>query len=806
MKAHEARQVEAAFGELLERLRRLPRFSEEDLELVRQAYQEALKTHGDQRRRSGEPYMLHPIQVAHILLDNHWEDPVMIAAALLHDTVEDAPNPQQRYEELRRAFEGGRGRQIVYLVDALTKLTKLERVRARRAEEASQEEERERSKRQEERRRQEQARNLRKLFVAMTADLRVVVLKLADRLHNLRTLDALPPEKQTRIARETMEVYVPLAHRTGMMQIKRELEDLAFRVLNPQAYEEIRRQLRRQWAGGEQVVRQFQRELEAKLREAGLEFRTLARLKTVYSTYEKMRRKGVPHPKYLSDIFAVRILVPTQEDCYRALGVVHSHWHYREDQFDDYIARPKETGYKAVHTVIEYRNNGRKIPIEVQIRTEATNDEAEYGGASHWVYKGDWDGEEASVLERRLDLLRLYLEQAEGEDEEKLIEEIVNDVLSETIYVFTPKGDVIELPRGSTPIDFAYRIHTEVGHRCIGARVNGRPVPLNYELRNGDEVQIITGRTPHPSRDWLRADLGFVRTSSARKKILRWFRQQERQRQLEEGRQLLNQALRRYNPTRILDLDRRRTSARAVHEAVLRLVGQRLLRQRGPAAAAQIGYQVKDGKELLDLDTFYVALGAETFSIQQVINWLLEEEEGAREPEPPPPMPQPPVGGKERREPLDPEAARQLAEKIRGADPSLIRFARCCNPRYGEGIVGYITRGREHAISVHRSDCPNLSHFAEERLLPLGWHRNLRGRKQVQIEAEVLNRHGALAEITGLLSSLEVNLSGVVTMAGRREGVRRLRFTLEIDSLQELPRILDRLQQLRGVEEVRRLQ
>jgi guanosine-3',5'-bis(diphosphate) 3'-pyrophosphohydrolase len=495
---------------LLERVREIQ--PQADLDLLRRAYAFAARAHQGQLRRSGEPYVLHSVAVAHILADLRM-DATTVAAGLLHDVPEDTP---QTLEEVRREF----GDEIATLVDGVTKLGKIQ------------------WKSQEEK----QAENLRKMFLAMASDVRIILIKLADRLHNLRTIAVMPPDHQRRKARETLEIYAPLAKRLGIGQLQNELEDRAFAILEPEAYREITESLREAQAQQEEVLRTIQEELYRELNRAGIRVERqhiTARPKHAYSIYRKMQR-----PEYqgqgiarIYDRLGVRVIVDDVKDCYAALGVVHSLWRPIPGEFDDYIANPKPSGYQSLHTTVIYRG----VPLEIQIRTHRMHQEAEYGIAAHWRYKEGKAGARDRAFEEKLSWLRQLLEwHQEMQDAQEFMRSVKLDLFRNEVFVFTPKGDVVDLPSGATPVDFAYRIHTDVGHRCVGAKVNGRLVPLSYRLRSGDIVEILTSKTSAgPSRDWLE----FVVTSNARTKIRQWFRKQQREENVARGKEMLEREL-----------------------------------------------------------------------------------------------------------------------------------------------------------------------------------------------------------------------------------------------------------------------
>lgn len=697
--------AEPACQELLERL--AAHSSPEALERVRRAYALAKLAHEGQRRASGEAYFEHPLAVARILLDMEL-DADTVTAALLHDVAEDTVIP---LEEITRQF----GPEVGALVDGVTKITRLEEMPLG----------------------DEQAYTLRKVFLAMSQDLRVILLKLADRLHNMRTLEAMPEETRRKKADETMEIYAPLAHRLGMWPIKTELEDLAFRYLNPQAYQEIVRGLESRRPARERILREVVQTLRKALREAGVEAEIQKRVKGIYSTYSKMQRRGQSLER-IYDILAVRIIVHELRDCYTALGVVHNLWRPIPGQFDDYIATPKEGIYRSLHTTVLYQGTQ---PLEVQIRTWEMHREAEYGIAAHWRYKEG--GRIDRSFEEKLAWLRETMAwRQEVSDAREYVETVRTEVFQNRVYVFTPKGDIKDLPAGATPLDFAYSIHSEVGHRCIGARVNGRWVPLGYRLKTGDVVEILTAKGEKgPSQDWL----NLVVSPSARAHIRRWFKRREREENVARGREMLEREFRRL----AMELD-------------LKDLTQRL------------GYA--------QTDDMLAAIGYGDLSIHQVLSKLPPPRDEVQVLPPPPAVPPAPA---------------RPGIRVRGESGLLTRLARCCQPVPGDPIVGYITRGR--GITIHRADCRNI-HLAEgERLIEVDWGPGGdQQRYPVQVHIEALDRMGLLRDISTLVADHRVNMASV--RVDREEGgAVSFHLVLEVASLDELSALLSRLNQIPNV-------
>lgn len=694
-----------------------------DLDLLRRAYQFSEASHRGQQRASGEPYLSHPLEVAHLLVDFKM-DIVTVTAGLLHDVLEDTPVTKA---DLEREF----GSEIAELVDGVTKLGKLA---------FSSREER-------------QAENFRKMLVAMARDLRVLMIKLADRLHNMRTLHYLPPEKARKIAQETLDIYAPLAHRLGMAKVKAELEDLAFRTLHPEAYLDLQRRVAKRRLEREAEINQVIAILERKLAEVGIEAQIRGRPKHFYSIWKKMHDQGREFDE-IYDLTAVRVITNTVRDCYGALGVVHSLWKPVPGRFKDFIAMPKVNMYQSLHTTVI---GPKGDPVEIQIRTWEMHRIAEEGIAAHWLYKEKKSGKDK--LDESLLWLRQLLEtQQELKDPRELMETIRVDLFPDEVYVFTPKGDVKALPEGSTPIDFAYAIHTEIGHHCVGAKVNGRLVPLRTVLKQGDIVEIITSPNQHPSRDWLQ----FVRSSRARQKINQWLKVEERARSIELGRELLDREARRY-----------------------RLAAATLLAgEEARKAAADLGYAT--------VEDLLAAIGYGKTSVQQVLHKLAP----STALEPPPERPK----GAAARAPKVEQGVR-----IRGVDDLLVRFARCCNPLPGDQIVGFITRGR--GLTVHTRDCLTVAKnvLDRERLVNVEWDVSEPATRPVRIAVYIgHDRPGLLSEITGAISARRGNITKAeVTVTDDRKGINH--FVVEVADLAQLQEIMAAIRQIPDVINVERV-
>jgi GTP pyrophosphokinase len=683
----------------------------EKLALIEEAYQFAVEAHQGQKRLSGDPYIEHPVQTAMILAGLQL-DAASLAAALLHDVPE---NCGISVEKIKDKF----GLEISRLVDGVTKLGKVSWQTAGTAS------------------REAQAENLRKMLVAMAEDLRVVFIKLADRLHNMRTLSALTPEKQQSVAQETLEIYTPLAHRLGIWELKWHLEDLAFQYLEPEKFRRIVTLLAARRAQRENFITQVTEILKKELDRAGLKAELSGRPKHIYSIHQKMERGRDFNDIY--DLLALRVLVGTVPDCYSAVGIIHSLWHPIPEEFDDYIANPKPNGYQSLHTAVMCFGT---TPLEVQIRTREMNYNNEYGVAAHWRYKL---GQKADLhFEEKIGWLRQLIEwHRELSGSEEFLESVKTDIFIDQVFVYTPKGDIKDLPRGSTPLDFAYRVHTELGHRCVGAKVNGRLVPLDYELKNGDVVEIMSTKGEKgPSLDWLNPHIGFVRTSHAREKIRQWFKRQERAENIERGRQILDKELR------------------------------------------HLGITI-EREELADLcnfssaEDFLAAIGYGGISTHQIVTKLAAREEAPRPvPEVAPPKPVP------------------STVHVLGVGNLVTHLAQCCHPVPGDKIIGYITRSR--GVTIHRQDCHSIQHEDEkDRLVPVEWGQT-DALYPVNIQVEAWDRVGLMRDITVIVAEEKVNIASLST---RSQGDRTtlMEFTMETQGLAQLSRLLKKIESVKGV-------
>ncbi len=690
----------------------------------------AINAHQEQQRASGEPYHSHVFAVADILNDLHL-DYETLAAAMLHDVVEDT---EVTLDDVRENF----GPAIARMVDGVTKMDRIGEFQQEAA--AGTED-------------QEQSENLRKLLLAMAEDVRVVLIKLADRLHNMRTLQHLGPQSQRRIARETMEIYAPLANRLGIWQVKWELEDLALSYLEPQAYQELVRLLNEKREDREDYIAKVISILKDELAKAGIKATVTGRPKHINSIYRKMQRKRLDFDQ-IFDMRAVRILVDEEKDCYAALGIVHGLWRHIPKEFDDYIANPKENLYRSLHTAVvgpEGRN------LEIQIRTEEMHRHAELGVAAHWRYK---EGSSADTgYEEKIAWLRQLLE---WKDEERSANDFVDrfksEAFQERVYVLTPQGRIIDLPQGATPLDFAYAVHTEVGHRCRGAKVNGRIMPLTHALRNGEQVEVLTARQGGPSRDWMNTHLGYLKTSRARSRVRSWFRHQEFENNASAGRAILDRELNRVGITK-LTTDK-----------------------------------LAERFKFKQVDDFLAAIGHGDVTAGQLAraaNELLPRQDEL--------VVQP------RRAPRKELSTTDSGFKVYGVGNLLTTTARCCKPVPNDPIVGYITRGR--GVTIHRQDCGNVLRLQgddRDRLIEVEWGAAGEDGYQVDIAIEAYDRSGLLRDITAELANEKINLVGVNTLTDKQDGMARMSLTLEIADISQLSRVLSKIAQLPNVVEARR--
>ncbi len=720
--------------------------SEEDEELLARAFSFADMAHKGQCRKSGEPFIVHPVEVALILADLRM-DVETLCAALIHDTVEDSDVTLAEVEETFNE-------RIAHLVDGVTKISRIE------VESLS----------------DEQAQTIRKMFVAMSKDIRVIVIKLADRLHNMRTLAALREDRRIFKSRETLEIYAPIAHRLGINSIKWELEDLAFFYLEPNKYKQISRMVTESRAEREEYLEQIIGILHGEMEKVGIQAQIMGRPKHLDSIYQKMTKKGKGFSE-IYDLIAVRVIVKSVKDCYSALGAVHTLWHPMPGRFKDYIAMPKFNMYQSLHTTV-IGPAGR--PLEVQIRTEEMHRQSEYGVAAHWRYK-EKGGKGGDALDQQLSWLRQMVDwQDETQDSREFLKDLKVDLAPTEVFVFTPKGEVMSLRAGSTPVDFAYAIHTEVGNHCVGAKVNGAIVPLTYELQLGDRVEILTQKSASPSRDWL----NLVKTPSARSKIRSYFSKISRSDDLQFGRDKLTREMRKHG----LGI----SSAQSMR--AIKTVSEHL------------GYN--------DPDDMLVNIGTNKESAQHVANRLLKilVDRGTEADELPglgaseistgvlPPM----LTSVKR--PKKHEAHTSNGVVVKGIDDVLVRLSRCCNPVPGDDILGFVTRGR--GVSVHRADCPNAQDLMNhpERIIEVSWDgAPSKGTSfKVEVFIEALDRMNLLRDVTVILSEMGANVLSCTT-SSHRDGMVEMRFLFQVSDISHIDLVLKKLRSIDGVFDARRM-
>lgn len=717
-----------------------------DRSIIERAYHKAEIAHEGQKRKSGEPYFTHCVAVASILADLKLDGDA-IAAGLLHDVIEDTPIT---IDEIRTEF----GVEIAKLVDGVTKLTKLPIEQYGAKADAA------RNSKSHNR----EMEYFRKMLLTMDDDVRVVLIKLADRLHNMRTLGYMPEHKQKRIAQETMDIFAPLANRLGIWQIKWELEDLSFRYMEPDAYRAIARSLDERRADREQYVAKIAETLRSELEKHQIKGALIsARPKHIYSIYKKMKRKDLPLEQ-IYDVRAIRVIVQEDTQCYMALGVVHRLWRPIPGEFDDYIASPKDNFYRSLHTAV-LDKNGKTV--EVQIRTMDMHEDAEYGIAAHWRYKEGRRASKDKAFEERIAYLRRLMEfgpDRRDEDAEVFMSRVKSEVFEDRVYAFTPKGDIIDLPVGATPIDFAYHVHTDVGHRCRGAKIHGKLLSLNYHLKTGDQVEIITAKRGGPSMDWLNTDLGYCKTQRARAKIRHWFRRLNREQHISMGRVALERELKRLG---VLD--------RMSFDTVMVL----------------LGYE--------SVDDFLAAIGSGDVTGSQITQRVMEAERERQDSE------------KTELEQIKPRVRPPASHdasngvRIKGTGGLLVNLAKCCSPAPGDSIVGYVTRGR--GVTVHRADCVNVHGIPDserERLIEVSWGSVSTGQKYVvPVEVIAHDREGLLRDISTLIADERINITSVEVAT--RHQIATLYISLELADNRQLARILSRIETIPSVFEARRL-
>lgn len=688
-----------------------------DVEILKRAYIFSSEAHSSQKRVEGSPYIEHPLAVSSILADMKM-DVATIAAALLHDTIEDT---ETTIKDIRDLF----GKEIAFLVQALTKLSKIEFMTIEEA----------------------QAENFRKMLLAMSEDLRVILIKFADRLHNMRTLQHLPEDKQKRIASETLEIYAPIANRLGIGWLRIELEDLSFKFLMPELYDELVRKVAKRKEDQEEYLKEVTEIVTGKLKDEGIPGQVSWRIKHYYGIYQKMQKQEITFEQ-VHDVLGLRIITDTKANCYAILGLIHSLWAPVPGRFKDYIGVPKSNMYQSLHTTIIGPKGER---VEFQIRTSEMHMIAEHGIASHWRYKEKGKMDEKS--DRYVSWLReLITAQRELSDAKDFLEAVKGEVIPEVIYVFTPKGEIKEMPIGSTPVDFAYSIHTQVGNRCVGAKVNGRIVPLKFTLRNGDTLEIITSPAQGPSRDWLK----FVVTQRAKSRIKQWIKAEERKQSIELGMKLLEGELRR-------------------HE-----LGQAALKSEDMQSVLKFF-------NIQSLEDLYAFIGHGKLSAHQVVNKLMPEK----------PAEEAPIT----------KIARPLKEQkgitIKGVDNVLYHTAKCCFPIPGDGLIGFVTRGR--GVTIHRKDCPNLDRLAvdDARLVDVEWKTEGEATSPVRLLIETVDKPGILANLSSLISSVNVNISNI-TATSTEDKKAHITFILEVKDKKQLSGLTQKIAQLEGVLKVSR--
>lgn len=699
---------------------------------VTKAYQLAEEAHKDQRRVSGEPYILHPLAVAQILADMKI-DTTTITASLLHDVVEDT---SYTLDDLKKMF----GKEVAFLVDGVTKLSRLNY----------------RTKED------QQLNSMRKMFLAMAKDMRVVVIKLADRLHNMRTLRYMRSDKQKRIAQETLEIFAPLAHRLGIFNIKWELEDLSFRYLEPDKYYDLVDQMKQKRHVREEIVNEAIDVLKKALDEAHIHCEINGRPKHFYSIYKKMKKDNRDLSQ-VYDLFAIRVIVDDVKDCYGVLGIVHSLWKPLPYRFKDYIAMPKPNNYQSLHTTVI---GTRGQPVEIQIRTWEMHRIAEYGVAAHWRYKEGNQTANKDAFDEKMGWLRNLLEWQDTSNPKEFVNALKLDAFSDEVFVFSPRGDVIDLPQGAIPIDFAYRIHTDVGHRCVGAKINGKIVPLDYKLKNGDIVEIITSKVGKPSLDWL----NIVGSSESRSKIRSWFKKENREENIAKGLDALERECKRLG-----------------HDWKALNVGGRL---------GRVAKQMNAGSE----DDLVAAVGYGGFAVNTVLIKLLElhkkdlqkQEEKTNS-----------LAALEKLKTKKPVKHNGTGILVKGEPGLLVRLAKCCSPVPGDPIIGFITRGR--GVSVHRADCPNVTHGQNDvdRLIDVEWDYDGNERFEVNMEIVAYDRTGIMAEIMATLAEMKISILSVNAKTSDTKNVT-IHMGISIKDLAQFEFVATKIRRLKDVYAVER--
>ncbi len=695
---------------------------EANLELVQKAYVYAASAHAGQTRLSGEPYLSHPLAVAHTLAELGFDEATVVAG-LLHDTVEDT---KATIEELDEAF----GEEIADIVDGVTKISLIPFDSKEDA----------------------QAENIRKMILAMSHDIRVLMVKLADRIHNMRTLDFQKSHKQKRIAQETMDIYAPLANRLGLHRIKQILEDLSFKYLRPDVYSQINAWLEDNQVVERKIIDKVVHRLEELINSNNIQGSVYGRIKHKFSIHKKMVQQSLTLDE-MHDIMAFRVLVHEMRDCYAVLGLVHSQWRPVHGRFKDYISMPKANGYKSLHTTVIGPEGER---IEIQIRTEEMHRQAEHGVASHWLYK-----EKSRVNARDLEqfswLREIFERQRDESDSKEFMHSLRLDLFKDEVYVYTPQGDVKELPEGATPLDFAFHIHTKVGHHCAGSKVNGKLVPMGTPLKNGDTVEIITDQSRHPNRDWLK----MVKTAKARSRIQHYLRTEERARALSLGKEMLEKEGRKVNIN----------VSKAIKGGQLALVAQDMNFDNVDDLCAGIGYAHHTPRKILN--KLYAILNPDAVAPQA-------ENIAAKE-----------KSNKSKEEGLN----------LKGVDGVLIRFAKCCNPVPGDAIIGYISRGM--GLTVHRVDCTNVNNMEPERLMTVQWDGEEDKPYHARVQIIARNASGVLAQVASIFAQDGVNIESIKSI-GREDGKAEMDITIEVRHAEQLYQLIDQLSKLQNIIEVTR--
>lgn len=702
-------------------------FSEAEFQELKAAYDFSAAAHEGQKRQTGEPYFIHPCAVVNVLVDLGFDDVSTLVAAFLHDVLEDT---QVTADELEQKF----GKEVLELVEGVTKLDKIKFVSAE----------------------DEQAENLRKMFFAMAKDYRVIIIKLADRLHNMRTLDALKPEKQIKIATQSLKIYAPLAGRLGLSFVKCELEDLAMRYLYPDDYYELVEFIKTKSKERQQFIEKICDELKAKLQELGIEGEVNGRQKHLYGIYKKMLKQG-KNIEQIYDISAVRVIVNEVQDCYTVLGAIHTMWMPLPGRFKDYIAMPKPNGYQSLHTTVITKF---KETFEIQIRTYEMHRIAEYGIAAHWKYKEGKTG--ATKIDDQINWLREVMDtQRESSDSHEFLENIEGNVFTDEVYVFTPKGKVLNLPVGSTTVDFAYAIHSAVGNKCIGAKVNGKIVPLNTVLNTGDIVEILTTNSGKgPSRDWIK----FVKTASARTKIRQYFKKEMKEENIKRGKDMLEREAKRrgYNLSELL-------------------------------STAGLNY-IMNRYTLSSIDDLYASVGFGGLTTNQIIVKLIDYfKRDLLSKNPVAEIKTTSTTGK---------SSSGNGVLIRGYDDFLVRLSHCCNPVPGDKIVGYVSRGR--GVSVHCVDCPNVKNMEPERLIEAKWDDVISQNFLASLKIYCENKGGILAAVTTIISNMKISITGAFARSDNDNGTAEITVMLEVKSSDQVEDVIKKLKTLPEVIDVHR--